>query len=69
MAKSERREVASYLKDTKESRKKSRRDLSPHIVSRIYRPPEIILLETYYDFHVDIWSAGCILSEMVLVSD
>ena len=42
------------------------RVLSNHVVSRIYRSPEIILLEKYYDTGVDIWSMGCILAEMLI---
>ncbi len=31
-----------------------------------YRPPELLLGATKYGFAVDIWSAGCILAELVL---
>ncbi|VDK74301.1 unnamed protein product [Dibothriocephalus latus] len=31
-----------------------------------YKPPEILLGETKYDGKVDIWSAGCILFEMIV---
>ena len=44
---------------------KDSRPLSPHVVSRWYRPPEIILIQEKYDQAVDIWSAGCILFEML----
>lgn len=43
----------------------ARRCLSPKIVSRVYRPPEIILLQNDYDTSVDIWSFGCILGELL----
>ena len=36
----------------------------PYIVSRSFRPPEIILLSCNYDTSIDIWSAGCILGEL-----
>jgi len=39
--------------------------MSPHVVSRWYRPPEVITLEKDYDQMVDIWSSGCILSELL----
>lgn len=41
-----------------------KRDLSNQVVARWYRPPEIILLQKKYGSKVDIWGAGCILSEM-----
>ncbi len=43
-----------------------RSELSPNIVSRWYRPPEILLLENIYTYSVDIWSLGCVLGEMLL---
>ena len=42
---------------------------SDHVVSRWYRPPEIILLEKNYDQAVDIWSLGCILAELIYCTD
>jgi len=39
-------------------------DNIPHIVSRFYRPPELILAHHIYTSSIDIWSAGCILAEM-----
>ena len=41
------------------------RDLSNHVVSRWYRSPEIILIEKNYSSSLDMWSTGCILSEMI----
>ena len=41
------------------------RRLSDHVVTRWYRPPEIILVEKDYGPAVDIWSAGCILAELL----
>lgn len=35
------------------------------MVTRSYRPPEIIVQEKEYNSKVDIWSLGCILSELV----
>lgn len=37
--------------------------------ARWYRPPEIILLEPSYDDKVDIWSLGCIFSELAYIWD
>jgi len=36
------------------------------IVTRWYRPPEILLGSMFYGPAVDIWSCGCILAEMFL---
>lgn len=41
-----------------------KRKLSPHVIARWYRPPEVILTEKYNEA-VDIWSLGCILAEML----
>lgn len=45
------------------------RALSEHVVSRWYRPPEIILCDHEYWFSADIWSAGCIFAEMIKFSE
>lgn len=45
--------------------KGAKRSISPHVASRWYRAPEIILLQKKYDQAVDIWSAGCLLYEML----
>jgi serine/threonine-protein kinase MDS1/RIM11 len=39
---------------------------SPNVGSRYYRAPEILLGSTEYSFGVDIWSAGCVIAQMVL---
>ncbi len=41
--------------------------MSPHVVSRIYRPPEVALLESNYDQSVDMWSLGCCLYELMYI--
>jgi serine/threonine-protein kinase PRP4 len=38
-------------------------EITPYLVSRFYRAPEIIL-GMKYDFAIDIWSIGCTLYEM-----
>jgi len=40
--------------------------LTKGIVTRWYRPPEILLGASYYGEAVDIWSLGCILAELYL---
>lgn len=37
-----------------------------YITSRPYRAPELILGATRYDGAIDIWSAGCVIAEMLL---
>lgn len=42
-------------------------DLSqPYVCSRYYRAPELILSVPDYTVAVDLWSAGCVLAEMVI---
>jgi mitogen-activated protein kinase 1/3 len=60
-----RKETAKKLIDEQNERIQKPRDLSNHVVSRWYRSPEIILVEKNYTSSVDIWSSGCILSEMI----
>ena len=57
--------MASVLVNTREARSKITRDFSPHVVSRNYRAPEIILMEKKYDESIDIWSVGCIFAELL----
>ena len=40
------------------------RQLTKHVVTRWYRPPEIILLQEYTSA-ADLWSVGCILAELL----
>jgi serine/threonine protein kinase len=37
-----------------------------YITSRNYRAPELILGNTRYDGAIDLWSAGCVIAEMLL---
>lgn len=43
--------------------------MTPHVISRWYRPPELILGETKYSTKVDDWSTGCILGELIKFTD
>ena len=36
------------------------------IITRYYRPPEILFQAKFYSYNIDVWSAGCILAEMLL---
>lgn len=38
--------------------------LTKHVVSRWYRPPEVILIEPSYTSAIDVWSLGCIFGEL-----
>jgi mitogen-activated protein kinase 1/3 len=40
------------------------RQLTKHVVTRWYRPPELILLQEYSN-GVDVWSVGCIFAELL----
>ena len=40
--------------------------LTSYIVTRWYRPPEVLLCKRQYNKAVDIWSAGCIVAELVM---
>ena len=39
--------------------------MTSHVVSRWYRAPEIILMQTKYDEGIEMWSVGCILGELI----
>ena len=45
-------------------RKKPRKKLSDHVMTRVYRAPEVITLMDY-NKKVDTWSVGCILAELI----
>jgi len=48
----------------KKNKQKFSRSLSPHVVTRNYRPPEVILLQSHYNDKVDMWSAGTTALEL-----
>jgi serine/threonine protein kinase len=37
-----------------------------YVVTRWYRPPEVLLCKRQYSNEVDIWSAGCIFAELIM---
>ena len=51
----------------KSQKPKPQRKLSQMIMSRWYRPPEVLLLEKYSE-KIDIWSVGCIFAELLYYS-
>lgn len=52
-------------KDCKPTKHKLR-SMSPRCYTRYYRPPEVILCNQNYDQQADIWSVGCIISEIAM---
>ena len=58
--------LSQILKKSRRERRHSskKRSLTPYVVSRIYRAPEIALMEPY-SFSLDIWSLGCIVAELL----
>jgi serine/threonine protein kinase len=42
-----------------------RRPLSPICFTRFYRPPELIFQNSEYNEKTDVWSVGCIVSEII----
>jgi len=41
------------------------RDMTEYVVTRWYRPPELLLSSTAYTKSIDMWSVGCILAELM----
>jgi len=61
----EKREIYLKLQKTKMSRRKMKRRLTGHVVTRWYRAPELILLEKSYGEEIDVWALGWILGELL----
>ena len=61
--------MAQNLVEQREERLGQVRSLSDHVISRWYRPPEVILREKNYDTAVDVWSLGCVLAELLFCSE
>ena len=57
--------MTEKLLSVREEQHNKKRRLSNHVVTRVYRPPEVILLEKKYRTSVDIWSAGCVVAEVI----
>jgi len=41
------------------------KELTRHVVTRWYRAPEVILMNEYYSYSIDMWSVGCIFAELL----
>ena len=61
--------ISQQLISQRKSRKAQNRYLSDHVVSRWYRPPEVILIEKDYNTAIDIWAVGCIFAELLYCTD
>lgn len=61
--------IIERLKKTRGERKKMKRNLSPHVVTRWYRSPELILMEKDYGKKIDVWSLGTIFAEMLKMKE
>ena len=42
-----------------------RKSLSPHVTTRWYRAPEVVLVNNHYDQAADIWGLGCVLAQLI----
>lgn len=52
-------------KKTSLKKMKMTKELTRHVVTRWYRAPEVILMNEYYSYSIDIWSVGCIFAELM----
>jgi len=39
--------------------------LTPKVITRWYRAPEILLEDNSYSYQADIWATGCVLIEIL----
>ena len=60
-------QVESYSSGTSSSihTGNTTQDLTNKVITLWYRPPEILLGTVHYGCAVDVWSAGCILAELI----
>jgi len=42
-----------------------KQSMTSRVVTLWYRPPELLLGATFYGVGIDLWSAGCILAELL----
>ena len=59
------KEMAGYLQNKTEQKE---RDMTCCVMTRIYRPPEVILTHKEYGKPADVWSLGVVLAEMMACS-
>lgn len=39
--------------------------MTEYVATRWYRPPELLIGGQHYDTSIDMWSAGCVIAEMI----
>ena len=59
-------DISVELKSCMDSKKGSKRTLSPNICTRTHRAPEVIAADNFYNEKLDIWSLGIVLAEVML---
>lgn len=57
--------ITKKLAKVQKSMTHKRKSLSPHVTTRWYRAPEVILVTNHYDQAADIWSLGCVLAQLI----
>jgi serine/threonine protein kinase len=57
--------ISKELKNMNNERAQRKRNMSPAVISRWYRPPEVVLCDQNYNQSCDVWSLGCVLAEML----
>lgn len=55
----------SALKAQRMKKMRMSKELTQHVVTRWYRAPEVILMNEFYSYSIDIWSVGCIFAELL----
>ena len=40
--------------------------MTDYVATRWYRPPEIVLGNSYYGKAVDVWTFGCVIAELYI---
>jgi len=61
-------EENDYINTTNSTDEKKRKcQFTQHVVTRWYRAPEVILNKDYDD-KIDVWAAGCIFAELILMT-
>lgn len=46
-----------------------RKEYNPSVASRHYKSPELLLNYYFYDYAIDIWSAGCVFAGLMFAKD
>ena len=57
--------ISRALERSDEDRHSGERELTPHVVTRYYRAPELIMKDKNYNYKIDVWSVGAIFLELL----